>query len=96
MAAKEVQVALAVDHLVDRRLQECDGEKRRHRQLSEPPGFNEPIHACPPSIGGLASLSPHTDTPGRTSLAKRSMTRCISAISDVMMSNTMWLTPQSA
>ena len=69
-------------------------KKCRHRQLPEPQRFYKPIHGCPLPIGRLASPLPYTDTPGRTSLAKRSMTRCISAMSDVMMSNTMWLTPQ--
>ena len=30
---RKIQVALAVDHLVDRRLQERDGKKRRHRPV---------------------------------------------------------------
>ena len=49
-------------HLVERRLQEGDGQERRYRQLSEPQGFDEPIHGCPFPVAAVRPdlTSPHT------------------------------------
>src|SRR4029453_4321356 len=86
MACEIFKIALPIHHLIHCGLQKSDSEEGGHRQAAEPQG--QCFHAW---------LSPvQARTPVLTSCVKRSITRCISATSAVMMSNTMWLTPQSA